>query len=153
MLYRHAYPALLYQIDRLRMLIQEYDDNVNIVVLFGSTARMTPRLNSDADLLILVQRRDRFYKWVGHSPQGVALLVSAENAAMEQGGWEWPFISIVEEQMSDLPPALLENIARDGVLLYQRQGVSSPASLVQFLPYETWRKQVEALLLPSPATR
>jgi predicted nucleotidyltransferase len=152
-LYQHAYPALLYQIDQLRTLIQKHDDNVQFVVLFGSTARLTPRLHSDADLLILVHRRDDFYQRSGLSPQGVALLVAAENAAMEHGGWEWPFISMVEE-VGELPPALLENIARDGVLLYQRQDVPLPAALSKLLPYEAWRKRVEAMLvLPSATTR
>jgi hypothetical protein len=142
-LYRRAYPALLCQIDELRARLGQ-DDNIGLVVLFGSTARLTPHRNSDADLLILAQQPERYYR---HPPQaGVALLVAAEQAAIEHGGWEWPFISVVEQRASDLPPALLENIARDGVLLYQRQDAPLPPPLTRLLPYETWRMRVEALL-------
>jgi hypothetical protein len=148
-LYHRAYPALLCQIDHLRALLQEHDDNVALVVLFGSTARLTPHLTSDADLLIIVQQQDVFYQRSSQATQGVALLVAAEWAAMERGGWEWPFISLVEEDVSALPPALLENIVRDGVLLHHRQGVSLPTSFAQMLPYETWRQRVEALLMSS----
>lgn len=144
-LYRQAYSALLCQIDRLRALLQ-HDDIIDLVVLFGSTARLTPHRNSDADLLILAGQPERFYQRMDHTQAGVALLVAAEQAAMEHGGWEWPFISLVEKQVSDLPPALLANIAREGVLLYQRQEVSLPPPLTQLLPYATWRKRVEALL-------
>jgi hypothetical protein len=142
-LYRRAYPALLCQIDHLRARLP-HDDNIGLVVLFGSTARLTPHWNSDAELLILVRQPARFYQHQPHS--GVALLVEAEQVAMGRGGWEWPFISLVEQQVSDLPTTLLEDIAHDGVLLYQQQGMSLPPPLAQLLPYETWGKQVESLL-------
>jgi predicted nucleotidyltransferase len=142
-LYRRAYPALLCQIDHLRAWLS-HDDNIGLVVLFGSTARLTAHQNSDADLLILVRQPASFYQHPPHA--GVALLVEAEQAAMEHGGWEWPFISLVEQQVSDLPPALLKNIARDGVLLYLRQDMPLPPPLAHLLPYETWRKRIETLL-------
>jgi hypothetical protein len=60
---------------------------------------------------------------------------------------EWAFIPIVSDLAgSDLPEALLANIAHDGVLVYQHPGVDLPPALAQVLPYAEWFAQVQRLL-------
>jgi hypothetical protein len=80
---------------------------------------------------------------LGDQPyRGVALVVEAISADDE-----WSFASLVSDlQISDLSPDLVANIARDGVLLYQRAGMALPPALANLQPYGAWLKQVQALL-------
>jgi hypothetical protein len=74
--------------------------------------------------------------------RGVYLIVEARGVDDE-----WSFASLVSDlQISNLSPDLIANIARDGVLLYQREGVALPAALAHLQPYESWLKRVDALL-------
>ncbi len=143
-LYLRGYPTLIDQINRLVNLVREHDPNMCALILFGSTARLTPHWASDADLLILCQRPDQFssYALGEQQDRGVYLIVEATSEHDE-----WPFAMLVSDlQASDLSPALLANIAREGVLLYQREGTALPPALAKLLPYEAWLRKVQALL-------
>jgi predicted nucleotidyltransferase len=132
------------QINLLVDLVRVHDPNICALILFGSTARLTPHRFSDADLLILCQRPQEFDSlYLGDQKyRGVALIVEAISAEDE-----WSFASLVSDlQVSDLSTDLVANIARDGVLLYQREGVPLPPALTNLQPYEAWVKRVEALL-------
>lgn len=143
-LYLRGYPTLIDQINRLVSLAQTRDPNIGALILYGSTARLAPRYASDADVLVLCERPREFSP---HSPEnrqdrGIYLIVEATSAEDE-----WPFAVLdTDLQGSDLSPLLLANVTRDGVLLYQREGVSLPPALEKLQPYETWLKRVQALL-------
>lgn len=143
-LYLRGYPTLIDQINRLIDLVKAHDPNLCALILFGSTARLTPHWASDADLLILCQRPREFDSLhLGEQQdRGVYLIVEATSEYDE-----WPFATLVSDlQGSDLSPALLTNIAREGVLLYQREGTALPPTLANLLPYEAWLRKVQTLL-------
>jgi hypothetical protein len=139
-LYLRGLPTLLEQIRRLVALVPQ-DTNIGALILYGSTARLTPRYSSDADVLVLCRDSRRFNK-EEHDRQGFSLILEATSAADE-----WPFAPYVTDiEGSDLSPALVKNIARDGVLLYCRPGLTLPPALAKVRPYQTWQKQVQAVL-------
>lgn len=143
-LYLRGYPTLIDQIKRLVDLVQAHDPNICALVLFGSTARLTPHRTSDADMLILCRHPKEFDSlYLGDQrDRGVYLIVEAVGVYDE-----WSFASLVSDlQISDLSPDLIANIARDGVLLYQREGVALPSTLAHLQPYDTWLKRVDTLL-------
>lgn len=147
-LYEREYPLLLQQIEWLIALARE-EPNIAALVLFGSTARLEPGATSDADLLALLH--NPYLSLPGNTwPQIVDVVVKAE----EDSSCSWPF-SIVDgdAQASDLDPDFLENVARDGVLLYQQEGVSLPVALRSLQPYEHWLKRVEALMARASRAR
>lgn len=117
-LYLRGFPALLEQIRRLVALAPQ-DTNIGALLLYGSTSRLAPRPSSDADLLVLCQQR---FNREEDERRGFALILEATSALDE-----WPFAPYVTDlAASDLPPALLRNIARDGVLLYCQPGLALP---------------------------
>lgn len=139
-LYLRGFPALLEQIRRLVALAPQ-DTNIGAIILYGSTARLAPRSSSDADILVLCQNPQRFNK-EADDQRGFALILEATSAADE-----WPFAPYVTDLAgSDLPPALLRNIARDGVLLYSRPGLALPPALARVRSYEDWQERVQTLL-------
>ncbi|HLW01136.1 MAG TPA: nucleotidyltransferase domain-containing protein [Ktedonobacterales bacterium] len=139
-LYLRGFPALLEQIRRLVALAPQ-DTNIGALILYGSTARLTPRSSSDADVLILCQNPQRFNKEEDERC-GFALILEATSA-----GDEWSFAPYVTDLAgSDLPSALLRNIARDGVLLYSRPGLALPTALAKARPYQVWHERVQTLL-------
>lgn len=139
-LYLRGFPTLLEQIRRLVALAPQ-DANIGALILYGSTARLAPRSSSDADILVLCQEPQRFNK-EADDQRGFALILEATSAEDE-----WPLAPYVTDLSgSDLPPALLRNIARDGVLLYCRPGVVLPPPLAKVRPYGVWRELAQALL-------
>ncbi|HEY7355773.1 MAG TPA: nucleotidyltransferase domain-containing protein [Ktedonobacterales bacterium] len=150
-LYRRGFPALLEQIRRLVALAPQ-DANIGAIILYGSTARLAPRSSSDADVLVLCREPQRFNK-EADDQHGFALILEATSAADE-----WPFAPYVTDlAASDLPPALLRNIARDGVLLYCQPGMVLPPTFATVQPYTAWQERVQALLeryqqAPQPAS-
>ncbi|HEY7346952.1 MAG TPA: nucleotidyltransferase domain-containing protein [Ktedonobacterales bacterium] len=150
-LYLRGFPALLDQIRRLVALAPQ-DTNIGAIILYGSTARLAPRSSSDADVLVLCQNPQRFNKEEDER-QGFSLMLEATSAADE-----WPFTPYVTDLAgSDLAPALLRNIARDGVLLYGRSGLVLSPALAKVRPYRVWQERVQALLeryqqAPQPAS-
>lgn len=140
-LYLRGFPALLEQIRRLVDLAPQ-DSNIGALMLYGSTARLAPRSSSDADLLVLCREPQRFNKEEEDERRGFALILDATSAHDE-----WPFAPYVTDlAASDLPPALLNNVARDGVLLYSRPGMALPPALAKVRSYQDWQEQVQALL-------
>jgi DMSO/TMAO reductase YedYZ molybdopterin-dependent catalytic subunit len=134
-LYQRGYAGLLTQITRLVQLAQAPDSNMAALVLYGSTSRLEPHKDSDADLLVLL------CDWERRSQAG-AIVVEASSVYDV-----WPFSPLrTDLQASNLPEELLEQIARDGVLLYLRPGVQLPAPLQSIRPYEQWRREVERLV-------
>jgi hypothetical protein len=134
-LYQRGYTGLLTQIERLVQLVQAPDSNIGALVLYGSTARLEPHRDSDADLIVLLcdwERRD----------QGRDLIVEVSSIYDV-----WPLSPLrTDLQARNLPEELLEQIAQDGVLLYLRPGLQLPAALQSIQPYEQWRGQVERLV-------
>lgn len=129
--YGHGYRVLLDQLAQLARLSQD-DENVGVVILFGSTARLTPNNESDADLLFLCHDTRAFI--APAEGRGMSLL-----GEITRPGEEWGLIPVVSDLCaSDLPPALVANIAREGVLVYQQPGVTLPAAFVQVQPYASW---------------
>ena len=53
-LYQREYPKLQLLLERLVMLAERHDANIAMIVLFGSTARLEPGPESDADILLLL---------------------------------------------------------------------------------------------------
>jgi predicted nucleotidyltransferase len=144
----HNYLLLERQLDRLVALAGRHDPNVLALVLFGSTARLTPHAASDADLLVLVQDEGAFDSSdLGPvRDRGVYLLVQAMNVPSEQA-CAWPLIPVVwNGDPMTLSPALLADIQRDGVLLSCRDTSALPPVLRSLLPYSAWKERVQAFL-------
>ncbi len=138
-LYLRGFPALLEQIGRLVALAPQ-DTNIGALILYGSTARLAPRVSSDADVLVLCQHPQQFNQ--EEEQRGFALILEATSAADE-----WPLAPYVTDLAgSALAPALLKNIARDGVLLYCQPGLALPPALAKVRPYQAWQKRVRMLL-------
>lgn len=148
-LYLEEYPRLIRQIRRLVELVRVGDPNVALLALFGSTARLTPRLFSDADLLVLVHDMRPFYPHTTGSQIApiLHLVREAEDAAEEGDICRWPF-SIVSgnTQGSDIDEEFLENVAAHGVLLYQQEGAAIPPVLKMLRPLAVWLEEVQVLL-------
>jgi len=126
-------------------MVQRQDLNVACLALFGSTARLTPGPESDADLLILAHNARLFYE-VGKAARVMYLLREAWEAP--EGQWcAWSFSAITSDaHASDLDEDFVAIVAHDGVLLYQQEGVALPPALAGLTPYAVWLKRVEALL-------
>jgi hypothetical protein len=134
-LYQRGYAGLLAQITRLVQLAQAPDSNIGALILYGSTARLEPHRDSDADLLVLLCDWER-------KSQEWALVVEASSVYDV-----WPFSPLQTDlQASNLPSDLLEQVAQDGVLLYLRPGLQLPAVLQSIRPYEDWRGHVQRLV-------
>jgi hypothetical protein len=137
----HGYLVLLEQLDQLSVFLGQQDPNVGAVILFGSTARLTPRWASDVDVLFLCQSPHAF---IAPERAGMGMALFADLTRPDQ---EWAFIPVVSDlEGSDLPEALLLNIAHDGVLVYQQPCVDVPPALAQVRPYAHWLTQVQRLL-------
>jgi hypothetical protein len=137
----HGYHVLLDQLNQLSASLGQQDPNIGAVILFGSIARLTPRWESDADLLFLCSAPHAF---ITPERAGIGMALFADLTRPDQ---EWSFIPVVSDLSgSDLPEALLTTIAHDGVLVYQRPGVVLPQPLAQVRPYADWLAQVQLLL-------
>lgn len=140
--YQRGYAVLLTQISRL-MAMAHQDPNIGAMLLYGSLARLRPHLTSDVDLLVLCQEPQAFIQAKEASGRGMYMMVEATSPTEE-----WPLSPLVTDLgASDLPVALLTNIAEDGVLLYQREGITLPRALAELTPYERWVARVEGLML------
>jgi hypothetical protein len=147
---QRGYTVLVDQLDHLVHLIGQQDPNIGAAVLFGSTARLTPRAASDVDLLVLCHEPRDF---IAPAREGVGMSLLG---AATRPGEEWGLIPVVSNlKGSDLPEALLANIARDGVLVYQQPGAMLPPALAHLPTYAQWRERVQQLLerRPEPARR
>jgi hypothetical protein len=134
-LYQRGFAGLLTQIAHLVQLAEAPDSNIGALVLYGSTARLEPHRDSDADLLVLLGDWER-------RSQVSALIVEASSIHDI-----WPFSPLrTTLQVGNLPLDLLEQIAQDGVLLYLRPGVPLPPVLRSIHSFEHWRTRVEHLL-------
>lgn len=144
--YLREYPLLLGQIERLVELVQHNDRNVALLALFGSTARLTPRRSSDADLLVLVHDMRQFYPYTTGAPSApiLDLAQEAEDASTE-GFCCWPF-SLVPGDIAgkEIDEEFLENVAAHGVLLYRQEGVSLPPVLERLQPFSDWVQRMLA---------
>jgi hypothetical protein len=139
--YRRAYTVLLSQISHLVTLARQ-DPNIGAMLLYGSLARLTPHLTSDVDLLVLCQEPQGFIQAEESSGRGMYMMVEATSPDEE-----WPLSPLVTDLgASDLPVALLNNIAEDGILLYQREGTVLPRALAEAAPYERWVARIEWIL-------
>ena len=140
--YRQGYSVLLTQISRLVTLARQ-DPNIGGMLLYGSLARLSPNLTSDVDLLVLCQEPQAFIQAEESSGRGMYMMVEATSPDEE-----WPLSPLVTDlSASDLPVALLNNIAEDGVLLYQREGATLPRALAGLASYERWLVRVEGLII------
>lgn len=139
--YQRGYAVLLTQISRLVMLARQ-DSNIGALILYGSLARLSPRLTSDVDLLLLCKEPQAFIRAEEASGRGMYMMVEATSPDEE-----WSLApQVTNLSASDLPAALLANIAEDGVLLYQRKGIELPGAMAKLMPYERWLARVENLM-------
>jgi Nucleotidyltransferase domain len=161
-LYRRNYPPLLRTLERLAERARRDDPNIALLALFGSVARLEPHVDSDADVLILVDDPDRYlaYKpavpgaaeWgTPARPQGGALVVAVGDAGRRapwpDGGGAWDLsVLLGDAHIVALANALRADLARDGVLLYRRATYDPPAPLHRLHPFDAWRARVRALL-------
>lgn len=132
---------LLTQINRLMQAARQ-DSNIGAMILYGSLARLSPHLTSDVDLLLLCKEPQAFIQAEEASGRGMYMLVEATSP---DEGWSLA-PQVTDLSASDLPAALLANIADDGILLYQREGIALPGALAKLTPYERWAARVENLM-------
>jgi hypothetical protein len=152
-LYRREYPRLIRQLTALARLAGERDPNVAFIALFGSTARLEPHLDNDADVLILATDPAAFDAAASDADthaSGVHLLWMAYQGNL-RGEWDdlgrWPATAFVsDERASDLGDDLLGNVARDGVEVYRRPGFAPPARLARLERLDAWAARVTAWL-------
>jgi hypothetical protein len=147
-LYLREYPRLLGQIERLVELVREHDPNVALLALFGSTARLTPRRSSDADLLVLVHDTRPFYPYTTGCPIApvLHLLIQAEDAPDGQI-CRWHFSTVSGSvRGDDIDEEFLENIAAHGILLYRQEDAELPPILNSLQPFSVWVQRVQTLL-------
>jgi predicted nucleotidyltransferase len=139
--YQRGYAVLLTQISRLVMLARQ-DSNIGAMILYGSLARLNPHLTSDVDLLLLCKEPQTFIQAEEASGRGMYMIVEATSPEEE-----WPLApQVTDLGASDLPIDLLNNIAKDGVLLYQGEGTALPGAMAELTPYEHWVARVENLM-------
>ena len=61
-LYLAEYPRILHTLAQLKVQARTYDTNIAAIILFGSIARLEPRLGSDCDILLLLHDPDLFFE-------------------------------------------------------------------------------------------
>jgi predicted nucleotidyltransferase len=136
-----GYRVLASQLIELAQVVDQRDPNIGAVLLFGSTARLDAHEASDVDLLFLC-----FDPHVFTAPphEGVGMSLLVDITSPEE---EWGLVPVVTDLCaSDVSEALLANIARDGVVVYQLPSVSLPRVLAQVPPLASWLAQVQRLL-------
>ena len=143
--YLRHYPRLLRQIHALVQLVQEQDPNVALLVLYGSTARLEPHAFSDADLLLLLHNPRVIYE-IGKTAKVVHLIGEAQIPPDDK--WcDWTFSGMLgNAEASDLDEDFVANVAGDGILLYQQEGVSLPPALAGLQTFSAWQERVNTLL-------
>jgi predicted nucleotidyltransferase len=153
-LYDREYPRLLLTLSRLAKYVQSGSaPPVTLLALFGSTAQLTAGSSSDADLLALFDDAATAETLDSY----VIALIRQIRAIEEETGKDvpcWPITLIPgSATASELDADLLENIGREGVLVYHREGSPYPTALGQLEPFDQWSQRVHDLLamLPHPA--
>ncbi|MGH2514745.1 MAG: nucleotidyltransferase family protein [Ktedonobacterales bacterium] len=153
-LFTHEYPRL---IETLRRIVTRAESSerahISSLILFGSVARLTPHLNSDTDVLVLFTRVSDRAEWNSNITATLRIIRGAEDETMDEN-YRWHIVPIpADAHASDLDPDFLENVARDSVLLYQRDGYTRPAPLQSLEPFADWQARVRRLLATlTPAT-
>lgn len=153
-LYTREYPRLLDTLHRIVTGATTSEEaRIASLILFGSVARFTPHLDSDTDMLVLFAQVSDRAEWNSNLNATLHIIRYAEDATMDQD-YRWHIIPIpADAQASDLDPDFLENVARDGVLLYQREGYTPPAPLQSLESFSSWEARLRQLLATlSPAT-
>lgn len=149
-LYTHEYPRLIETLRRIIAGIRSSDEtDVSSLILFGSVARLTPHIYSDTDMLILFAHATGWAEFETPLRATLHIIRGAEDETVDEH-YRWRILPIpTDAQASDLDPDFLENVAHDGVLLYQRDGYTRPASLQSLEPFADWetrlRQQLAAL--------
>jgi hypothetical protein len=137
-----GYAVLQDQLSRLVTQARTQDPNIGALILYGSLARLKPHKTSDVDLLVLCWQPRAFIEAEEASGRGMYLIVEVTSPDEE-----WSLSPMVTNlHTSDLPAALLANIAQEGVLLYQQRGITLPPVLGELVPYERWAERVAGKL-------
>jgi Nucleotidyltransferase domain len=155
-LYQREYPKLQQQLERLVMLAESHDANIAMIVLFGSTARLEPGPESDADILLLLHDQAGFFTGSerGHTPEALAgssLITMAYQGdrPVEDPGQlsDWPIVATIsDEAASDLDSDFLANLERDGVELYRQPRYLPPSQLTRLKSWDEWQDDVKKML-------
>jgi predicted nucleotidyltransferase len=141
-LYTTEYPHL---IDILQLFINKVQSDpqnqITLVALFGSTARLTAGQSSDADLLVLMIQPNR------ESTQNLVQMLRSSEDEISDMSNIWRIRPIIgKADASDLDPDFLDGVGRDGVLIYHRDGSPAPSELTHLRSLSNWTQDVEALM-------
>ncbi|MGH2515979.1 MAG: nucleotidyltransferase domain-containing protein [Ktedonobacterales bacterium] len=120
--------------DAISEAIAHIHPEVRAIILFGSVARHHERAlkdteTSDVDLLLIVDpgygrtRIDLDQRIAIHHTKGEVELGFPEAPRDVQ-------ITLIERDLADWDPAFIENVARDGVLLWAREPLPKPLAPV-----------------------
>lgn len=150
--YLEAYPRLLHQLDRLVEAVRRDDPNIASIVLFGATVRLHPRPTSSADLLFSVRDVHNFLFAPACPLADMPVLSGCTGVQLVRGlqrvpGDGWQLSGVVSDlEGTDLGPAMLDHIARQGTLLYADGNTPLAHPLRGLHDATRWRAEVQALL-------
>ncbi|SRR5579871_1175342 len=141
-LYIVEYPRLIDILQSFISKIQSDPQNqITLVALFGSTARLMAGQSSDADLLVLTTQSE------SEAVLDMVQMLRASEDEISDMSNIWHFIPIIgKADASDLDPDFLDGVGHDGVLVYHRDGSPVPPALVHLHPFADWMQDVEALM-------
>jgi Polymerase beta, Nucleotidyltransferase len=135
-------PALVANLRRTVEVLAERVPGLRFLVLFGSAARLELGPDSDVDLMVLVEPS------AGASPLDWLNVITRAVVDVwyeaDDGYW-WPTTYTEDATASHSDPGFLENVGRDGVLLYARPGAHLPDFLTHCQPFEEWARRAARL--------
>jgi Polymerase beta, Nucleotidyltransferase len=147
---QHAtYLCVCERLERLAHVVEERDPNILAIILYGSIARLTPHRMSDLDVFLIVQDEAQFASAPAASGdrRGIALLSEAEYPAYpEMVAWSFSPLAWAVDQLTHVEETLVENIGRDGVLVYSRGSwplPTLPSPWKALASYPQWKQRVE----------
>lgn len=148
-LYGRQYPIIMSVLARLAEQIPQYHSEVTLAALFGSVARMAPHVDSDTDLIALLDPSDALESDRRVSELSILVSRTIRRVVFREGHPrpEWGITMISgNADASDLDPDLLAVIGREGVLLYRRDDASVPPELERLTPFTFWKERVQQML-------
>ena len=128
-------PALVANLRILVRALAECIPGLRYVVLFGSAARLELGPESDVDVMVLIEPPvgGSYLDWLNDVCR---TLVDVWYDA-EDTHW-WPNSYTEDATASGSDPGFLENVGRDGVVLYSRPGAHAPPFLARCLTFDEW---------------
>lgn len=105
----------------LEALLERYGDRFITLAVFGSVARMEMRMNSDVDLLLIIESLPRTRLKRQFEFTEIEERIESTIREIEKSGYRIEFSPIIRtpEEISKLPPILLDMVD-DAVIVYDR---------------------------------